>query len=48
MTRCKYCGGPVEWKDNRGWYREFCRDCAQRVANGEDLIAEYDPDGDPE
>jgi len=47
MTRCKYCGGVVDWKDNRGWYRDFCEECAQRIADGEDLQAEYDPDADP-
>jgi len=47
MTRCQYCGGAVAWKDNRGWYRDFCEECSQRVADGENLTASYDPDGDP-
>lgn len=48
MPRCKYCGGPVNTKDNAGWWREFCMECAETIANGEDLTAKYDPDGDPE
>lgn len=48
MAKCKYCGGSVEWKDNRGWFRDFCIDCAHRVAAGEELRAKYDPDGEPE
>lgn len=45
--KCKYCGGVVEWRDNQNWRREFCEECAQRVADGEDLRATYDPDGEP-
>lgn len=41
---CKYCGGVVEWKDNRGWYRDFCEACAQQVADGEELRVQYDTD----
>jgi len=41
---CCYCSEEVEWKDNRGWYRDFCEDCAQRVADGEDLRKKYDTD----
>jgi len=45
---CQYCGNEVKWQDNRGWYREFCEDCAHRVADGEDLQASYDTDsGEP-
>lgn len=45
--KCVYCGGRVDWKDQRGWYRDFCEECAQRVADGEDLDKRYDPDGEP-
>ena len=41
---CKYCSNEVEWKDNRGWYREFCEACAHEVADGADLRAKYDTD----
>jgi len=44
---CKYCGGRVQWKDKRGWYRDFCRSCAEAVADGHDLEARYDTDDDP-
>jgi len=49
VTRCKYCGGPVGWKDEAGWYRDFCETCADRVSppDPEDLQATYDPDGEP-
>jgi len=47
MTRCQYCGSAVQWKDRAGWYRDFCRRCAQAVAEGHDLEARYDTDGDP-
>lgn len=47
MTRCQYCGGPVKWKNEVGWYRDFCESCAMRVADGEDLQATFDPDGEP-
>lgn len=41
---CKYCGGEVEWRDNRNWYREFCQPCARKVADGQDLREKYDTD----
>lgn len=41
---CRYCGESVEWKNNAGYYRKFCEDCADRVAAGEDLQKRYDPD----
>lgn len=47
MTCCQYCGGPVEWTNNAGWYRDFCKECAQRVADGEELTPSYDPDDEP-
>lgn len=30
---CKHCEGEVHWKDNRGWFRDVCEECAQRVAD---------------
>lgn len=45
---CQYCGGDVAWKDNANRFREFCEECAHRVAGGEDLQKTYDTDtGDP-
>lgn len=44
---CKYCGAKVMWKDNSGWYRDFCRSCANAIAGGHDLTARFDPDDDP-
>jgi endogenous inhibitor of DNA gyrase (YacG/DUF329 family) len=44
---CKYCGAPVEWKNEVGHYRAFCRSCANAIAGGHDLTASYDPDDDP-
>lgn len=46
-NRCRYCAGSVEWKDNRGWFRNFCEECAAAVAEGHDLRATHDPDGEP-
>jgi endogenous inhibitor of DNA gyrase (YacG/DUF329 family) len=45
---CCYCGDTVTWKDNRGWYRDFCEDCANIIATGTDLRKKYDTDsGEP-
>jgi len=41
---CRYRIHQVKCKDNRGWYRDFCADCAQRVADGEDLRKKFDTD----
>jgi len=46
MGRCCYCGGPVEWRDNRGWYRDFCEPCAGDVREF-DMRKRFDPDDDP-
>jgi len=46
--KCKYCSGPVEWKNNSGHYREFCEPCANAVASNPDIRARFDPDGDPQ
>jgi len=46
MTRCKYCGGPVEWKNRSGHFRDFCEACANDVREY-DPRTRFDPDGDP-
>ena len=45
--KCKYCAGPVEWKNNSGHYRDFCEECAGDVREHSPR-ARFDPDGDPE
>lgn len=44
MSYCQYCSDEVEWKDQRGWYRDFCESCAQEVADGTDLQKKFDTD----
>lgn len=29
---CERCGGPVEWKNAAGHFRDVCEDCANAVA----------------
>jgi len=43
---CERCGGDVENKDNRGWFRAKCWDCIEAVAAEEE--PNHPPCGDPE
>ena len=43
MATCERCGDPVENKDNRGWYRDHCRDCINDLARDIDTSERRDP-----
>lgn len=46
MATCDRCGDPVENKDNRGWYRDYCWPCIRAIADEETSHRETcdDPD----
>ena len=46
MATCDRCGDPVENKDNRGWYRDYCWGCTETIADEETSHRERcdDPD----
>jgi len=44
---CKYCGGRVNWKNEANHYRDFCRKCAEAIADGHELRDQFETDMDP-
>jgi len=47
VSTCDRCGGLVENKDNRGWYRDHCRECIEAIA-AEEEASHPDECGDPD
>lgn len=45
--KCIHCGGPVDWKNEAGHYRDFCEECVNDHPE-HNPRARFDPDGEPE
>lgn len=43
----QYCGGRVKWKDEAGYYRDFCRACAEAIADGHELREQFETEMSP-